>query len=222
MSLTKYIKTRKNKKQIFYNIEVNEYHPLPDNISIKNVLTAVRNLLPSHLLNTVKTINIGKFAELKRRKIQAYYDNKSIFMTNDQIDENDMIDDIIHEIAHAVEEKYYELIYSDSEIEKEFIQKRLQLRGLLKSRGFKILDLEKFTRSKYSEEFDSYLHSVLGYSALRILTANIFYSPYAATSLREYFANGFEAFYFKKHTDRIQKISPKLYIKLRRLIEDED
>ena len=148
MSLTKYIKTRKNKKQIFYNIEVNEYNPLPDNISIKNVLTAVHNLLPSHLLNTVKTINIGKFPELKRRKIQAYYDNKSIFMTNDQIDENDMIDDIIHEIAHAVEEKYDELIYSDYEIEKEFIQKRLQLRGLLKSRGFKVLDLEKFTRSK--------------------------------------------------------------------------
>ena len=132
-----------------------------------------------------------------------------------------MTDDIIHEIAHAVEEKYEKLIYSDREIEKEFIQKRLQLRELLKSKGFTVLELEKFIDTRYSEEFDAYLHSTLGYAALRILTANIFYSPYAATSLREYFANAFEAFYFRRHTERIRKISPKLYNKLRRLINDE-
>ena len=34
-----------------------------------------------------------------------------------------MADDIIHEIAHAVEEKYGELIYSDNLIQQEFSAK---------------------------------------------------------------------------------------------------
>ena len=38
----------------------------------------------------------------------------------------------------------------------------------------------------------------------------LFISPYAATSLREYFATGFEAYYMGKK-DQLDKISPVLY-----------
>jgi len=46
----------------------------------------------------------------------------------------------------------------------------------------------------------------------------LFVSPYAATSLREYFAIGFEEYHLK---DRVylKKISPKLYFKIEELLE---
>ena len=53
---------------------------------------------------------------------------------------------------------------------------------------------------------------------LATLTTNIFYSPYAATSIKEYYANGFEAFLLKDDISRLKKISPQLYRKLVKLI----
>ena len=221
MNLTKYIKNKKSKKQYFSNIEVNEMDPLPDNISIKNVLKKLSSILPSHLLSCIDTINIGQFKEIKRRKIQAYYDNKAVFMTNNQVDEDDMIDDIVHEIAHAVEEKYGGAIYLDGLLKEEFVRKRLQLKEVLQNKGFN-MDLKYFIETKYSEQFDKFLHVTVGYPILRTLTSNIYYSPYAATSLREYFANGFEAFYLFGHSHRLKKMSPELYRKLGSLLQHED
>ncbi len=221
MSLENYIKKKKNKKQYFSQIEINQVDPLPDNISVDNVISRLRKAIPHHLLRTIKSINIGQFEELRRRKIQAYYKDNSVFMTNHQVDESDMMDDIVHEIAHAVEEKYEELIYSDGLIEDEFVKKRMQLWNLLKIRGFE-QNMQFFLDPNYSERFDEYLHKTVGYPTMRILTPSIFYSPYAATSIREYFANGFEAFYLQAETHKIRKISPVLYKKLENLLKDED
>jgi hypothetical protein len=46
---------------------------------------------------------------------------------------------------------------------------------------------------------------------LTSLTNEIFYSPYAATSLREYYANGFEAYFHKRDLAFLKNISPALY-----------
>ena len=221
MSLKNYIKKKKNKKQYFSQIEINQVHPLPDNISVDNVVSRLREMIPHHLLKTIKYINIGQFEELKRRNIQAYYKNNSVFMTNHQVDEDDMMDDIVHEIAHAVEEKYGQLIYSDGLIEDEFTNKRMQLWNLLKNKGFE-QSMHFFLDPNYSEEFDKYLHDTVGYPTMRILTPGIFYSPYAATSIREYFANGFEAVYLHTEGHKIKKISPALYKKMENLLKDED
>ena len=54
---------------------------------------------------------------------------------------------------------------------------------------------------------------VIRYGKLVNLTMGLFNSPYAATSLSEYFANGFEAF-FIGDKDSLRAISPTLHEKI--------
>jgi hypothetical protein len=51
---------------------------------------------------------------------------------------------------------------------------------------------------------------------MRMATAGIFIRPYAAISLREYFATGFEAYYLGNKI-HLEKISPMLYDKINEL-----
>ena len=78
-----------------------------------------------------------------------------------------------------------------------------------------------FQDPDYSQELDSYLYGQVGYSLLDLLSSSIFYSPYAITSLREYFANGFEAFFYYKDTSFLRRACPELYKKLYNLLENE-
>ena len=71
--------------------------------------------------------------------------------------------------------------------------------------------------NEYTNNFDNVLYFDIGYAVLTPISMNLFYSPYAITSLREYFANGFEAFYFHKDHDKLLRISPVLYTKLEKL-----
>jgi hypothetical protein len=48
------------------------------------------------------------------------------------------------------------------------------------------------------------------------MTRGLFVSAYACTSLREYFANGFEEFYLGDR-NYLNTISPKLYSKIKNL-----
>ena len=52
---------------------------------------------------------------------------------------------------------------------------------------------------------------------LSAITIHMFYSPYGATSLREYFANGFEAYYYHRDVNFLKKISPILFDKVKEL-----
>ena len=52
---------------------------------------------------------------------------------------------------------------------------------------------------------------------LRLATSAIFIRPYAAVSLREYWATGFEA-YFMGQKEQLQKISPDLYDKINDIV----
>jgi hypothetical protein len=60
----------------------------------------------------------------------------------------------------------------------------------------------------------------VGYDRLNVITVGLFVSPYAATSLSEYFANGFEN-YFSGESAYVRKISPKLYSKIKYLTSEE-
>ena len=62
-----------------------------------------------------------------------------------------------------------------------------------------------------------FLYKKVGYDIMRATTADLFHSPYAATSLREYFANGFEAFFLKEELSRLKFSSPKLFMKISKL-----
>ena len=60
------------------------------------------------------------------------------------------------------------------------------------------------------------MYQDVGYPKLNTLSQGIFSSAYGVTSLREYFANGFEEFYLG---DRryLSKTCPKLYNKINEL-----
>ena len=92
---------------------------------------------------------------------------------------------------------------------------------LLKDNGFSI-DLKYFLETEYNLEFDEFLYSTVGYPLLTTLTVNLFFSPYAATSLREYFANGFEAFFYDEELSRLSSVSPKLFSKIESLLDEEE
>ncbi len=75
-----------------------------------------------------------------------------------------------------------------------------------------------FLDSEYDEDFDKYLYQQLGYDFLHVAASPLFYSPYAITALKEYWANGFEN-YFLGDKERLKDLSPILYNKITSLIE---
>ena len=149
------------------------------------------------------------------------YKDSSIFVSNEIKSNEDLLDDLIHEIAHSVEDQYDSFIYSDNKIEKEFIYKRKKLWMILKDEGMDV-SLEDFLETKYNQNFDEQLYLEIGYPTLRMFSRNIFYSPYACTSLREYFANGFEAFFMKEDIPLLKRVSPVLYNRIIDLMKIEE
>ena len=201
-------------KFIFGHTQVFLKDPLPDHINIDEVATKIENLLPNRLLKNIDMIYIGQFSILDDREVNALYADGAIYVTNDQVDIADMLDDIIHEVAHSLEEEFSMDIYGDSEVQDEFIGKRVRLKNIIANQGFDI-DLERydFLNPEYSPELDEFFYKEIGYPLLTSMTRGLFNSAYACTSLREYFANGFEAFYLGDRS-YLNTISPKLYKKI--------
>tara|TARA_R110000787_G_scaffold284437_2_gene398139 strand:+ start:193 stop:858 length:666 start_codon:yes stop_codon:yes gene_type:complete len=220
MTIKNYIKNKKTTHFTTNNIEVFVKDAVPANISVKNVILSLSERIPKHLLRNVESIYVGQFKFLKDRDMQASYENSSIFVTNEQENETDMVDDMIHEVAHSVEELYADYLYSDNKLENEFLAKRKNMWYILKSKGHD-LGLENFLEVEYNQEFDEFLYDTVGYPVLSMLTANIFHSPYAGTSLSEYFADGFEAFYMNDEISKLKNISPNLYQKIIGLLEEQ-
>ena len=67
---------------------------------------------------------------------------------------------------------------------------------------------------------DDYLYHVVGYDRLNFISISygLFVSAYAATSLQEYFANGFEHFFLDDRKN-LQNCCPQLYQKIEELYE---
>lgn len=213
-----YIKKKQQQSKVFKisGIEVIIKNKTKEQVSVREVVKKLVLMIPNHLLQNINTIQIGQFSELQNRQIQAMYENSTIFVTNKQDSNEDMLDDLIHEVAHSVEEIKSNFIYGDAQIKQEFLQKRKQMWTTLKNKGFEI-DLQQFLNIKYVEDFDMFLYKEVGYPLLSSIVASLFYSPYAATSLREYFANGFEAFFMNRDIGRLKNISPILYKKISKL-----
>ena len=73
---------------------------------------------------------------------------------------------------------------------------------------------------EYNLEFDDYLYGTVGYPILQTLSIGLFPDAYGITSIREYFASGFEM-YFLGDRDYLKKISPILYKKIRELLQND-
>tara|TARA_R100000234_G_scaffold119966_1_gene104583 strand:- start:5698 stop:6393 length:696 start_codon:yes stop_codon:yes gene_type:complete len=189
--------------------------------SLEEVIKIIENSLPSFFVSNVDVIYVGDFSHFEERETNAAYENGAIYVINVQDNAVDMADDIVHEIAHAVEEKFYDNIYGDGRVENEFLGKREKLFQLLKAYNEPLVDFSFFKNPMYDEEFDEYLYTVLGYPLLSSYTSGLFYSPYSATSVREYFARGFEAFFLYKDLKTLASVSPILYNRIETLADME-
>jgi hypothetical protein len=194
---------------------------LDNESNIKDVINIIEKSIPPSIGLLIDVVYIGDFMEFEKRETNAAYKDGAIYVINVHDNAKDMADDIIHEIAHAVEDKYPDVIYGDGEVQREFLGKRERLYQILKSYGEPLVNKEYFDNPDFYPEFDMYLYKTLGYKKLQSYINGLFYSPYAATSIHEYFARGFEAYFLHKHLKQLASVSPMLYNKVELLADME-
>ena len=213
-NLLEYIKNSKDNAGIYYlnDIPVWTEDPLPDSIDLRQVLLDVAKRLPNIYLKYIQAVRIGIFEEMLEKELNALYKDGVLYVSNMQDNNTDMLDDIIHEIAHAVEDHNHDLVYGDEKVLLEFLGKRKRLYELLKSEGYDVT-IEQFLTTTYDYDFDMFLFQDIGYPVLETLTLGLFLSPYSVTSINEYFAVGFENFYMDE-SNYVKKICPILLEKI--------
>jgi len=190
----------------------------PTIISFTEVVDKIEESIPQHMFDEIDEIFVGSFEENDSRALEAYYESGAIYVTNDMVTADDYVESIIHETAHSIEQARGFEIYGDQKVQEEFLGKRMTLKRTLDANGY---DVEAdFTDIEYSEDFDLYLYKEVGYDEIGNLTSGLFYSPYAATSVNEYFANGIENF-FLGNRKYLKKISPQLTKKIWEITNDE-
>jgi len=219
--LVNYVK--KQNKQLpeykFGSLHVIVKDQIQNDVDIKNVFGKVNNLVPKYFLELIDIVYIGQFDFFEEREINALFLDDALYISNEQDNDEDLLDDIIHELAHAVEKKYGDFIYGDGKIEDEFILKRNRLKRILQDQNYNINKYD-FFETEYNKEFDLFLYKEIGYDALRMFSVNLFVDPYSPTSLKEYFAAGFEEFYLGDKL-YLKEISSYIYKKLMVLHEGE-
>ena len=190
----------------------------PTIISFSEVINQVQKKVPQHMFDEIDEIFVGSFDENDSRALEAHYESGAIYITNDMTTVEDYVESIIHETAHSIEQARGFEIYGDRKVQEEFLGKRMTLKRTLDTNGYDVS--ADFSNIEYSEDFDLYLYKEVGYDEIRNLTSGLFYSPYAATSVNEYFANGLENF-FLGNREHLNRISPKLTKKIWEIINDE-
>ncbi len=212
-----YIQKQQQKQLDFYTpsgLHVFFKEPLSNkNIDVEKVISRIESKIPHHLLSEIEMIIFGHFEEFDERALNAFYDGGTLYVSNIQDDEDDLYDDLVHEISHSLESPHGYEIYGDEKVKDEFLRKRKHLHDILWASGFKA-PIAFFMDVEYNEEFDMFLYTKVGYEKLATLLRGVFVSPYAATSLREYFATGFTEYYLDSNHKFLQKVSPALYKKI--------
>mgnify|MGYP004456145553 FL=1 len=203
-----------------HNKPVQALKPFENKIDFVFVITQVERLVPEHLMNNIDAFYVGNFKEFAKnsREFNAMYKDGAIYISPDQDNEEDLLDDIIHEIAHSLENEYRDIIYGDNTLEFEFLGKRKTLHYLVDK---PILDMVYYNNPDYNATFDKHLYKDIGYDKLRLISAELFYSPYAITSLREYWANGFEN-YLLGDKLALRDLSPALFSKITEILENSE
>lgn len=205
---------------ILYDIPVFKLQPFKHKIDLTSLLKKIESLIPYPLLSNVDIIYVSDIEDFNKnqRSFNAMYADGAIYLSPDQDNKMDLLDDIVHEIAHSLEQHDQEYIYGDLTLEEEFLSKRRALYHLINK---PTLNRYFYDNPLYNHTFDNHLYHVLSYDYLRDLSAGLFYSPYAITSLREYWANGFEN-YLLGDRMALRDISPILYNKVEYLINSAE
>lgn len=195
--------------------------PFERDINLGSIKRTLETLLPEHMFDNVDAFFVGYFKDFFKdgREYNAMFKDGAIYLSPEQDNEKDLLDDIVHEVAHSIEDKYNDLIYEDGMLEREFVAKRRTLYHLL---GEGEYNLHTYMEPEYSYKFDQHLYNDIGYDKLRTISSGLFYSPYAITSLREYWANGFEN-YLLGSRQKLKDLCPILYAKIEKInaLEEE-
>ena len=215
------LKSKKQKREflLFGRIMIFIQDPLvSDVVDFDEIVKDLGTLVPPHLFENLDIIYIGQEKELIDRELEALYDSGAVYITNTLAENIDYIENIIHENAHAIEEAHGLLIYGDGRIQREFVGKRNRLFHIIKSQGYYVSDLN-YSESEYQQEIDDFLYQELGYDNLNYLINGLFLSPYAVTSISEYFASGLEKYLIDAtKREQLRKLSPELTKKIEELI----
>jgi len=187
-----------------------------ESVDIPTFCVEAEEFMSPTLLNNVDVVYIGKFKELQDRN--AAFMNGGIYMTATEPTVFDMIENFVHEVAHSLENQFAWQIYDDSLIQ-EFKGKRERLYHILTAEGYHINPV-LYSYTEYNKKFDEFLANEVGYPTLLSITMGLFVSPYGATSIQEYFANGFEK-YFLDNPQKVRDISPVLYRKIEEIVNAE-
>jgi hypothetical protein len=209
------IPERKMKELLFYK-RVPVLLQQSPKYDIEKVLTTVEGRIPYQLVAGLDYVFVENSKDMKDREIEATYRDGVIYLSPDIEDSEEVVLSIVHEIAHLTEEEH-PYIYQDQSIESEFLGKRKKLEEILSVYGIDTLKHD-FEKIEYCENFDDFLYLQVGYPVIRGLASGLFLSPYAATSVREYFADAFEE-YFIREPRYVKLISPAVYFKIEELLD---
>ena len=214
-------RNRIQQKEFSLNEGINLYikDPLTREVDVREVISKIHTTIPPHLMLEIDSIFVGIFDDFEEMDTNAMFKDGAIYVSNEQDNEEDMIDDIVHEIAHSLESPHGYIIYGDRKLHNEFLSKRKKLYDILEAEDL-APNKKLFMDTEYSKELDMYLYEDVGYDRLNFIASSysLFTSAYCATSLREYFANGFE-YYFLDNREYLKDICPRLYDKIKELHE---
>jgi len=210
------------KEYMLYNVPLYIIHSFPKVIDVNTIIDLVKKKLPADTFNGLDAIYVGEFKDLKDREIQAMFKDSAIWLSSDNIKsfmtEEVIADNIVHEVAHLLEDLYPHFIYFDNKVEQEYNSKKHKLMTILKEEGYSVF-IKLFFNEEYLKEFDNLLYKHIGYDKLALFSLGLFISPYSITTIREYFASGFQMF-FSEEVDYLREISPVLYHKIKKLMDE--
>lgn len=207
MSLFKYINERNRK--MFGAVPIRIHDEFLKPIDLDSVIYKIESIIPDKFVADIESIFVGDYSFLADKQMNAMFHDNVMYISNNQSSEEDLLDDIVHEIAHAVEFTHFDEIYNNSNIEHEFKRKKMILSDYLEYNGIIVPDFFE-DEVKFSQRVDDFLYREVGYDNLNELIIGLFLSPYSITSLREYWAVGFE-YFFLQSSQEVKEISPSVY-----------
>lgn len=210
------VKTRKQHLETIDvdGIEVNLYNCSLQTGIVRMLFMQLKKILKNRFLVKIDTIYIGDLEFLREKGFTGLYDNNTLYIVeSDSVEE--MKRTVLHELSHAMEKIYGQYITEIQDVEAEFYKKRMTLYTRLSDAGYKV-DRAQFETTSYNEDFDRLISTNIGFNRIRPFSDDLFMSPYAITSINEYVANGFEAFFYDR--DKLASMCPILRAEMAQFI----
>jgi hypothetical protein len=210
---SKKVMAERREYSLFGDIQVYVKDSFTSDVDMSMVIKKLEQTIPRDFTYGVELIIIGQFDDLNKRDVKAAFMDGAIYVTNDQKSLDDVFDDIVHEISHSIEKTHASILFSDGKVVREYLGKKRRLVDLLTASGL-LVPPDVADSIEYNKAFDEFLHFELGYEKVGNYTKGLFIDSYAAVSLSEYFATGFESYYVDKDGAYLTKISPALHEKI--------